>query len=215
MPLVCRKWTETEPLYHSRTTLHRFHQKLKTLKHDIRSLNRTSFGDLPIQTKQAFEDLCICQNQILANPCTTTFQAEADAARKWNHLARQEEQLYRQKSRIQWLELGDQNTHFYHNACRERAAKNNINILYTEEGEVLTNLSDIKREAISYFQRFMQSQPDNECNSRRHLGPWVTTEAITRQIDKAIRNRISSLKYTGQHKLEGLFRRWVEVYIRQ
>ena len=52
-------------------------------------------------------------------------------------------------------------------------------------------------------------------NSRRHLGPWVTTEAITRQIDKAIRNRISSLKYTGQHRLEGLFRRWVEVYIRQ
>ncbi|XP_013625260.1 PREDICTED: uncharacterized protein LOC106331446 [Brassica oleracea var. oleracea] len=54
-----------------------------------------------------------------------------------------------------------------------------------------------------------------ERNSRRHLGPWVTTEAITRQIDKAIRNRISSLKYTGQHKLESLFRRWVEVYIRQ
>ena len=107
MPLVRRKWTESEPLYHSRTALHRFHQKLKTLKHDIRSLNKTCYGDLPIRTKQAFEDLCICQNQVLANPCTTTFQAEADTARKWNHLARLEEQLYRQKSRIQWLELGD------------------------------------------------------------------------------------------------------------
>jgi len=119
--------------------------------------------------KQAFEDLCICQNQVLANPCTTTFQADADAARKWNHLARLEEQLYRQKSRIQWLEMGDQNTHFYHNACRERAAKNNINILYTEEGEVLMNLSDIKREAIGYFQKFMQSQPDNVSVSMEEL----------------------------------------------
>lgn len=41
MPLVAHKWAETGPLFHSRTALSRFHQRLKSLKHDIRKLNRT------------------------------------------------------------------------------------------------------------------------------------------------------------------------------
>lgn len=41
LPLVARKWSESEPLHHSRTALNRFHHKLKALKHDLRSLNRT------------------------------------------------------------------------------------------------------------------------------------------------------------------------------
>lgn len=158
MPLVAWKWAETGPLYLSRTALHRFLQKLKTLKHDIRALNKSRYGDLPIRTKKAFEDLCLCQEWVLANPCVATLLAETEAARKWHHLVRLEEQLYR--SLIQWLELRDQNTRFYHNACQERAAVNNINILFTESGEVLTDISDIKREAVAYFQGFMPSQSD-------------------------------------------------------
>lgn len=33
-----------------------------------------------------------------------------------------------------------------------------------------------------------------ERNVRRHQGSWMSTDRMTRQIDKAIRNRISSLK---------------------
>ncbi|RID75236.1 hypothetical protein BRARA_B02291, partial [Brassica rapa] len=53
-----------------------------------------------------------------------------------------------------------------------------------------------------------------ERNSRRHQGAWLTTETMIRRIDKLIRNRILSLKYTGSHKLEGLLQRWLEVYTR-
>ncbi|KAF3561095.1 hypothetical protein DY000_02014087 [Brassica cretica] len=51
-----------------------------------------------------------------------------------------------------------------------------------------------------------------ERNTRRHHGTWMTTDRMIRQIDKAIRNRISSLKYRGNHKLAGLVSRWFEVY---
>ncbi|KAF3606889.1 hypothetical protein DY000_02049442 [Brassica cretica] len=50
-----------------------------------------------------------------------------------------------------------------------------------------------------------------ERNSRRHGGVWVTTEKITRTIDKQIRNWISYLRYVKNHPLEGLMRRWFEV----
>lgn len=86
MPLVAHKWAETGPLFHSRTALSRFHQRLKSLKHDIRKLNRTRYGDLSLRTKKAFEDLCTCQSQVLADPTTETFRAESEAADRWHHL---------------------------------------------------------------------------------------------------------------------------------
>ncbi|KAL0724782.1 hypothetical protein Bca4012_039381 [Brassica carinata] len=51
-------------------------------------------------------------------------------------------------------------------------------------------------------------------NTRRHQEDWINAETMARRIDKSIRNRISSLKYTGSHKREGLLRRWLEVYTR-
>ncbi|KAF2618925.1 hypothetical protein F2Q68_00041079 [Brassica cretica] len=47
-----------------------------------------------------------------------------------------------------------------------------------------------------------------ERNARRHHTSWMTAEAMGKTVDKAIRNRISSLKYKAGHKLEGLMRRW-------
>lgn len=44
-------------------------------------------------------------------------------------------------------------------------ARNNVNVLLTEEGETLTDPFAIKREAVNYFQRFMKSQPDSVATS--------------------------------------------------
>ncbi|KAF2597059.1 hypothetical protein F2Q68_00011175 [Brassica cretica] len=51
-----------------------------------------------------------------------------------------------------------------------------------------------------------------ERNSRRHRGACASVDMTTRAIGKLVKNRISSLKYRGNHKLEGLLRRWFEVY---
>lgn len=101
----------------------------------------------------------------MANRSSDTFRAESEAEDRWHQLARIEGHLFWQKSRIQWLALGDQNTRFYHNFCQERTARNNINILFTEDVETLTEPSAIKREAVNYFQRFMQSLPDSEAST--------------------------------------------------
>lgn len=50
-----------------------------------------------------------------------------------------------------------------------------------------------------------------ERNARRHARGWQSTDVITRSIDKLLQNRISSLRYAGNHPLEGLRRRWFEL----
>ncbi|CAH8382018.1 unnamed protein product [Eruca vesicaria subsp. sativa] len=50
-----------------------------------------------------------------------------------------------------------------------------------------------------------------EINLRRHGRVRTSIEAITRNIDKLVRNRISSLRYAAGHPLEGLRQRWFEL----
>ncbi|KAF3569209.1 hypothetical protein DY000_02012747 [Brassica cretica] len=47
---------------------------------------------------------------------------------------------------------------------------------------------------------------------RRHGSAFVSVDMTTRAIGKLVKNHISSLKYMGNHKPEGLLRRWFEVY---
>ena len=51
-----------------------------------------------------------------------------------------------------------------------------------------------------------------ERNSRRHGGVWAPVDMTTKAIGKLVKNRISSLKYIGNHKLSGLLVRWFTVY---
>ncbi|KAG5387870.1 hypothetical protein IGI04_029411 [Brassica rapa subsp. trilocularis] len=91
-------------------------------------------------------------------------------------------------------------------AVQTRTFRNTIKRLVNEAGETLTKLSDIKKEAVQHFQRFLQ-----ERNTRRHNTGIRTAEQVVRIIDKGIRNRITSLHYKVGHKLEGLRRHWFEV----
>ena len=94
--------------------LSRFHQQLKQLKEPLRTLNKTHYEDLPARTKQAYEELCECQNIVLQDPSPQNVARAAVAEERWTKLARIEEKFFRQKSCVRWLQVGDNNTRFFH-----------------------------------------------------------------------------------------------------
>lgn len=114
------------------------------------------FGDLPARVKQAFDALCVKQNTALQNPQTSTFEEASDAWEHWHHLAGIEEQFFYQKSRVQWLDLGDRNKKNFHKTCQNRYATNAIRRLVTPYGRVLTDSAEIKAAAVSYYEEFIQ-----------------------------------------------------------
>lgn len=91
LEVVDRVWNETAPLFHSRTALRRFQDKLKALKSEMRGLNRNMCGDLPSRVKHAYEDLCAKQTEAMQNPQTSTFEAASDAWEHWHHISGIEE----------------------------------------------------------------------------------------------------------------------------
>ena len=50
-----------------------------------------------------------------------------------------------------------------------------------------------------------------ERNGRRHQSGSRSADQVIRTIDKAVRNRISSLRYKGEHMYAGLMQRWFAV----
>ncbi|KAH0872801.1 hypothetical protein HID58_070163, partial [Brassica napus] len=143
------------PLFHSRAALGKLQEKLKALKMEMRGLNRDLYGDLPERVKMAYEDLCAKQTEAMESPQTSTFEAASDAWEHWHHISGIEEQFYYQKSRVQWLGLGDRNSRFFHKVTQSRNIGNTIRRIVTNDGEILTTPSEIKREAVDHFKTFL------------------------------------------------------------
>ncbi|KAH0893910.1 hypothetical protein HID58_056339, partial [Brassica napus] len=159
LEVVDRVGHETVPLFHSRTALQRFQDKLKALKSEMCGLNRNMCGDLPSHVKHAYEGLCAKQTKAMQNPQTSTFEAASDAWEHWHHISGIEEQFYYQKSRVQWLGFGDRNSRFFHKVTQSHNVRNTIRRIVTEDGIILTSPSDIKLEAAAHFENFLNGSP--------------------------------------------------------
>ncbi|KAL0657477.1 hypothetical protein Bca4012_078062 [Brassica carinata] len=197
LEVVGRIWNESPPLFHSRAALGKLQEKLKALKMGMRGLNRDLYGDLPERVKMAYEDLCAKQTEAMESPQTSTFEAASDAWEHWHHISGIEEQFYYQKSRVQWLGLGDRNSRFFHKVTQSRNIGNTIRRIVTNDGEILTTPSEIKREAVDHFKTFLNGSHQVEMRTtHEELSQLIehrctNEDAIKMQAPKARRSPLS------------------------
>ena len=168
-------WNTSAPLFHSRLALKRFHEKLKSLKSEMRALNRDQYGDLPGRLKKAYDDLCEKQTEAMHNLQTSTFEAASDAWEHWHHISGIEEQFYYQKSRVQWIGLGERNSRFFHKVTQSRNARNMIRRILTTDGRILTSPSNIKCEAVRHYEDFL--------NDSQQGATGISQEALRSLVD--------------------------------
>uniref|UniRef100_A0A2N9IM41 Reverse transcriptase domain-containing protein n=1 Tax=Fagus sylvatica TaxID=28930 RepID=A0A2N9IM41_FAGSY len=77
-----------------------------------------------------------------------------------NHLLLSEELHWRQRSRMVWLEAGDQNTKFFHNYANQRQRTNGIQGLRNQEDVWCTAENQVEDIAVNYFRNiFTTSHP--------------------------------------------------------
>ncbi|KAH0911757.1 hypothetical protein HID58_035078 [Brassica napus] len=116
-----------------------------------------AYGNRLTRVKQAYDNLCAKQADAMLHPHTFNFEKALDAWKHWHHISGIDEQFFYQKSRVQWLDLGDRNTNFYHKTCQSRNSKNKLRRLVTADARILTALVDIKEEVVSYYENFLQA----------------------------------------------------------
>ena len=120
------------------TPMYRLTRKLKIVKAILKAFNFHSFAKLREQVVDARETLNQAQSALLNNPNDPLLMDNEKRCLKTFHdLACVEEGFLKQKSRIQWLKLGDKNTSFFHKAIKARNARNVIKSLLWKMGAEL------------------------------------------------------------------------------
>lgn len=125
-PKVASYWAETEEIFLSTSSLYRFSKKLKALKPIIWSLANERMGNLTKKAKEAFDFLCAKQKANLTNPTTQGIEEEKTAYIRWEKVADLEEKYFKEKSKLQWLNIGDRNNKYFHKAIAMIETRNSI-----------------------------------------------------------------------------------------
>lgn len=76
---------------------------------------------------------------------------EVTLKNKLNSILAQEEILWHQKSRCQWLAHGDRNTRYFHKKTIIRRRKNKIIMIKNNNGDWIEDLDSIENHATNYF----------------------------------------------------------------
>lgn len=161
LPLVSEFWLSTEPLFNFTSALFRLGKKLKALKPLLQNLSMEKLGDLIKRTKEAYNTLCELQTKTLNEPSQANMMRESAAISRWTFLSKVEEKVLSQRAKIYWLEIGDGNNKTYHRAVRVREVRNSIREIKREDGSFADNHEDIKKEAVDYFNKFLNDTPQD------------------------------------------------------
>jgi hypothetical protein len=161
--------------------MYRFQQKLKNLKQYLKLWNKQTFGNIFDSQKQLSERMGEIQDQIRTQGLTKELKAQEETVnQQLEARKRQEEILWKQKSRIQWLKEGERNTKFFHRTVIHRRHSNKITRLISAAGETIHSHEDMESTLIEYYQDLLtEPLPDRHeaiTKVTQHVPSLVTQE---------------------------------------
>ncbi|GMP88073.1 hypothetical protein CsSME_00040189 [Camellia sinensis var. sinensis] len=86
---------------------------------------------------------------------------EMDLRLQLDFLLQKQELYWSQRSKQQWLHLGDRNTKFFHQMASWRRSRNRISCIQDKDGTMLTHPQDIQRAFVEHFQQLFSPLPDS------------------------------------------------------
>jgi len=210
LPTVASSWHT--PV--SGNPMFQFTTKLRRLKTDLRQLHKQHTNNITDRVSQAKALWEAAQFLLDQHPTLETARlTERTLATQYMQLCRDEESYYKQKSRIQWLQLGDRNTSFFHKSLLHRQVRNRIHSLQDEDGNVIHEQQELGKLASAYFENLLTA-PHPIMNAEVHdLYPNAITEEskaaallqITDDDIKAALFSISDSKAPGPDGYNALF----------
>jgi hypothetical protein len=102
---------------------------------------------------------------------------------------RDEETIWRIKSRSLWLHSGDKNTTFFHKQARVRQWKTKLEEIKTPTGETIQDFEEIKQHATRFYSQLYMKSRDLDVDMRNkfisHL-PQLVSEEDNLELNKQV-----------------------------
>ncbi|KAL7179504.1 hypothetical protein ACSBR1_042825 [Camellia fascicularis] len=129
-------------------------QKLRSLKPILKSLNKKDFSDISTRVLASKAELDSIQWKLDKDPSNSSFQLlERSLFKVYVDLSAVEESLAHQKSRVQWLGLGDKNSRFFFRSVKSNINRGKILNVEMEGGRVSSKPEEVHDAFIEYFSK--------------------------------------------------------------
>ena len=130
---------------------------LEHCRHDLNAWNKEEFGHVGRKIAKFQQKLEWLELQ----PSSSGMAREMRSTRTdLNCWLEKEDEIWRQRSRLNWFQRGDRNTSFFHAKASARYQKNYIDGLVDEQGRWQEDELKIEQVAVAYFDKlFTLSKP--------------------------------------------------------
>eukprot|EP00253_Pinus_taeda_P025221 PITA_25221 len=158
--------------------MHTFQLRLKEIKHKIRKWNKEDFGNTFEEKQKLEKEMEEVQQQIILEGRDEEMcKEESSLISQLVERRKQEEILWRQKSRINWLREGERNTKFFHQAMIQHRQRNRIFLIKNEAGEKVIEQDGIEQVLNDYHKGILTESQDDR---------GVAINQICKEIPKMI-----------------------------
>ena len=155
IPQIARVW---QAHIHG-SPMFRFTSKLQLIKAHLKNWHKVNRSNISILVAKAKADWDEAQLRLDADPIAEeTILLERNKAKIYLRLSKDEEAFFKQRSRIQWLTLGDRNTTFFHRSLLHRKMRNKITCLEDGEGNIVHDQEGLGKVAVGYYRHLMNEE---------------------------------------------------------
>lgn len=136
--------------------------KLKRLKNVLIKWKNDRFKKFSEQVLTAKSSMDEVQRQLQAQPLRNDLVVkEKEDVKTYAKLARYEESINKEKSKVRWMETGDLNTRFFFNSLKERRSRNNILVVNSRADVKLEDDRLIGKEYVDFFSSLFGGDSDH------------------------------------------------------
>ncbi|KAF7829553.1 ribonuclease H [Senna tora] len=124
---------------------------LNCFQDKVKIWNREVFGNIFRKKDQLLRRLQGIHNKLCLGPSIFLSNLQEELWVEYENVLMQEEILWMQKSREQWIVNGDCNTRFFHTSTMIRRRRNKIEALKDDQGEWIYNAESLKNMAVQFY----------------------------------------------------------------
>lgn len=126
--------------------------KLKQAKKGLKGLHKEGYAHLEDKIEQTRPKLDFMQDDIKSSLSGLELRNKEKLliveVKKWLCI---KESIMQQKSKVQWINSGYSNSHYFFTSMKEKRNDNSIGVLQSLSGETLTSASDIQKEITGFY----------------------------------------------------------------
>lgn len=135
-------------------------ENIRRFSESARKWNHETFGHIGVRKRRLEARIMGIQKTLESHPLSHSLtKLEGELRQELEQTCLQEELLWLQKSRSEWINSGDRNTAFYHTKAKIRRARSRITTLKDEQGSWISDESSLQQHACQYYQNLYTAEP--------------------------------------------------------